>query len=422
MALPVLVLGGLLASATTTSTIGLRFDCLHDFNRDKGSSQSCLTVRNLRYGVEEQLSPQVKGRLVLDPFGSVAAAKADTPLYESVPQVKDTPFVLVDDYAIIWTPRANLEVAAESYPGSARIMQVSGLATAGSFGDTGWKQTALTVAYSLPAFTDMKVKLAAGNGEGENGKNLDPQQYFGFEVGAAPLKGVRANLGVSFDGNNVGSAEYAFLQNRLAVHCPAMRTRAEAPKLGYSTQRIAAGLGLDGSLPAAEGLKLALGWQRNVFSDLDKARASGPALAELDSCDQLDIDSVFVEDPLGEAVNTVQRTTIELSVQYRLFGDYFFAADYAQRHVDTGSVQLFKTCRGFTGQSCSAPGSGSNALSQTAFSVGGGIELAGGFVMTLEYNQTDYDKTYAQAFYADQNGKTSDTLDLFDARLSYNWQ
>ena len=55
---------------------------------------------------------------------------------------------------------------------------------------SGWKQTALTLTYQLRAFEGTQVKFAAGNGEGENGENMDPQQYFGFNVNSEVVKGI----------------------------------------------------------------------------------------------------------------------------------------------------------------------------------------------------------------------------------------
>src|SRR5687768_13676861 len=135
------------ASAKDESALVLRFDCLHDFNLDEGSAQSCFTLSGIRYTFREDLSPNVHGMIRLDPFAPVASSRAATPLRQGLPTVRDTDFLIVDDYALVWTPRQNLEISMEEYDGSAAIPSVSGLSLGSPFADTGWDQTALTATY-----------------------------------------------------------------------------------------------------------------------------------------------------------------------------------------------------------------------------------------------------------------------------------
>ncbi len=407
-------------SAVAQSSVGLRLDCLHGFNTDKGASQECITLTGLRFEARETLPPALSGRIRLDPFGTPVASKENTPLRDGLPSVRDTPFLLVDDYALIWTPRPNLEVGIESYGGAAKIPSQSGLALASRFADTGWKQTALTVGYHLTALSDMRVKLAAGNGEGESGQNLDPQQFFGFGVDADVIAGLALVFGASFDGNSAGSDAATYQREQLAADCGVV---SPAPKLGHSTQRLAAGLRLDGTMKGFEGLSVGLGWQRNVFSDLDKKKASTPPLTDYAKCPQLDLDTFFVEDPKGEAVNTVQRTTYGVSARYRLLERYFVGGDFTSRRIDTGSVDTFSLCNAYQNSVCVTPeSSGKNQLEQTAYTLGGGMDLEAGLVLTIEYHKTSFDKRYAQAFFRDRRGKTSDSDETFDARIAYNWK
>jgi hypothetical protein len=406
---------------TTQTSLAARVDCLHDFNADKGSSQDCLKVTGLRLSILHRQSADLRGRLRLDPFATPKSGKADTPLRDDLPTMDATPFGLVDDYALIWSPRPNLEVAVESFDGSAKVPSMSGLSLANSFADTGWEQTALTVTYNLSTFTDMKVTFAAGNGEGESGRNLDPQQYFGFGVDASIIKGVRAGFGVSMDGNDVGSDERTFLATRYSDRCGFVLA-ADKSRLGHSTQRMAAGVGLDGTLAAAPGLRAGIGWQRNVFSDLDKKSRGGADLTELGGCARLDPGTVFVEDTTGGSVNTVQRTTYVVNASYRVFERYFVGADYTARNIDSGAVDLFQICDGYSGTTCSVPGSRENSLSEDAFTVGGGMDLTDGLRLTVEYFRSSYDKKYAQVFYDARDGKASDEREIFNARLAANWQ
>ena len=59
------------------------------------------------------------------------------------------------------------------------------------------------VIYAVPGVpAEMRVRFAVGNGEGETVENLDPQQYFGFDLDAKVGKGVHLNFGVSLDGTD----------------------------------------------------------------------------------------------------------------------------------------------------------------------------------------------------------------------------
>jgi hypothetical protein len=404
--------------APAVSALGVRVDCLHNFNLDKGAAQECFKVTGLRLTVQQTLSPQVTARLRLDPFASPDASRANSPIARKADAPGATPAEVVDDYALVWSPRPNLDVAVESYDGAAKVPSVSGLALANGYADTGWRQTALTVTYNLSTFTDMRVKFAAGNGEGETFRNLDPQQFAGFEVDATVIKGVRAQLGASLDGNNVGSETWKSTLAEYAESDCYASGAGEPAKLGYSMQRIAAGVMLDGQLPGAEGLRVGLGWQRNVASDLDKKRAFGPSEEDLAKtnddgtlkCKTLDVDQVFVED--AGSANSVQRTTFGFNAQYRLLERYFVGVDYTSRRVDTGSVKLFKL----------ENGDEFNNLTQSAYTFGGGMDLTPGLVLTVEYAKADLDRKYTQVYYPDRSGKTSDAIEYFNARLAYNWQ
>src|SRR5690606_23826718 len=99
--------------------------------------------------------------------------------------------------------------------------------------------------------------------------------------------------------NDVGSEEYNYLAKKYLDDC-GIDLATTKPKLGHSTQRLAAGLALDGTMSGVEGLKVGLGWQRSVMSDLDKTRRSAPTETDLAKCRRIDVDTIFVEDS-GEA-------------------------------------------------------------------------------------------------------------------------
>lgn len=421
--IPVTAASPVPASAPETKTnLGFRVDCVHDFNLDKGAAQNCLSVSGLRFNVQHQQADKVRGMIQLDPFGTPRISRRNTPSLENTPEARDSALGIVDDFSVIWQPRPNLEVAVEDYEGAAHMPSTSGLAMGGFFDETGWKQTALTVTYNLAVPAEMRVRFAAGNGEGETVGNLDPQQYFGFDLDAKVGKGVHVNFGVSLDGNDVGSEEYDYLANKYLEDegCAIDLSKTQA-KLGHSTQRLAGGVSLDGTTTGVEGLKLGLGWQRSVMSDLDKKRRSAPTETDLAKCRRIDVDTVFVEDS-GEAVNTVQRTVYGFNVNYRLFTSYFVAFDYETRRIDTGSVKLFEVCKGYTDGVCTAAtGDRRNKIQQDVFAVGGGLDLEKDLRLTVEYAKESFDKQYSQVFFYNQDGKVSESRELFNARLAYNF-
>jgi len=403
--------------------LGLRFDCLHSFNIDKGATQNCLAISGLRISVPYAPTPAVRGLVRLDPFATPRPSREDTPLRDDLPTAADSALGIIDFYELDWLPRPNLQVAIESYGGAARLPSVSGLSLANSLADSGWRQTALTIAYNLSFPTAMHVKFAAGDGEAETVRSVTPQQYFGFEADARIISGVRAVLGVSLNGNDAGTEEDTYLAKRNASNC-GVAPPVTPTKLGHSMQRVAAGVVLDGTLPGAEGLRAAAGWQRNLGTDLDKHHSSS-TVSQLEKTPKpcrVDVDTVFPEAD-EDVINQVRRTTYDVSANYRIFGTYFLAADYTHRNVDTGGVPFFTTCGGFVDGVCQSPDAvRSNILQQDAVTVGGGLELAAGLVVTLEYMKASYDKAYSQAFYNTQNNKTSNSLEVFNARLAYNWR
>lgn len=404
--------------------IGLRLDCLHDFNRDKGSSQACITLTGLRYEVMQRLNPQLRARLRLDPFGSLDPGREDYPARDELPLVSDSELTLIDDYALTWTPRPNLEVGLESYGGATRMPRVTGLALENPFDDPGWKQTAVTVTYNLAALSDMRVRFAAGNGEGENGRNLDPQQYFGFEVGATIIQGLSARLGLSQDSNSIGSAQYEWLAERFRNTCNRDIDK-DKPRLGYQTQRLGASLVIDGKLTAMPGLKLALAGQRSTLSDLDKSRTAYLVASDFESCAQIDADYLFVETAPGEEPNSVQKLVYGLSLAFTLLDDYTLAGSYTTRSIDTDKVKLFETCDAYSGATCVTPAAQRQSykeMTEDALTLGGGFQLAQGLTMTLEYARIGYDRKYAKVFFQDQKQKTSDMRELFNARIAYDWR
>lgn len=419
------------ASKAQTTKVGLRFDCLHDFNADKGSKQRCITLSGLRLDYSQKYSEETRADIRFDPFGTPAKSFANSPLRDDLPSVQDTKLLVVDDYAFIWSPRPNLDLALENYAGLATIPNMSGLASPFPLIDNGWDQTAVTVTYNLSTFEKMTVKFAAGNGEGENAENLDPQQFFSIDLGIYFITGFFANLGVSFDGNNVGSRAYEWNINNYQKDFNLSSEGKNFGNVGYSTQRAAFSLGLDGKLSVARGLKLVAGWQGSTMRDLNKKVFSTFSIEELQNncknvdgtpgnCKALRVDSVFVEDPTGETFNTVEHQVWVFNGSYLILDRYFFGFNYIVRHIDTG-LSLFQTCSMWTDSVCVVVGESRRRILQSTVGVGGGVTLTEGLALSLEYDITTFDKLYKQAFYKSKDGRVSKEWDAINLRIAYNW-
>ncbi len=418
------------ATPLQSTKLGARLDCLHDFNLDKGSKQPCMTISGLRLDYSQKVSDEMHANIRLDPFGTTSESYENSPKRDQIPSISDTKLLLVDHYSFVWIPRPNLEIALEDYGGAAKIPSMSGLAFGNSLVDNGWNQTALSVTYNLSAFEKMAVKFSAGNGEGENAENLDPQQYFGLEVKLYFVPGFLALMGFSFDGNNVGSRAHEWELKKIEDE---QGVRPIAPgNVGYSTQRAAFSLALDGKLAVARGLRLAVGWHRSTLRDLNKKVTFMPSPGDLqnncnpilgtpDICKSYDVGTLFIEDPTGEKFNTVEREVWVFNGSYRILDRYFVGLYYEARHVDMG-FPFFQVCNQWTGLKCDLVGEERRRIMQTSIGVGGGFNLSDNIALTVEYSAVTYDKLYKQAFYEIRNDRTAKDWDAVNMRVAYNWE
>lgn len=400
--------------------IGVRADCAHDFNRGKGETQDCVSLTGARLGIIHHASDRVSAQVGLDPYSTPKNSYVNAPRIYGRPDALNGDFI--SDYKLLWLPRPHLEVSLESFRGSTVLPSVSGLALANLHNDTGWRQTAATITYNLSVLSNLQVKFAVGNGEGEYRANVDPQQYFGFRTTAELIKGLSLVLGVSVDGNDVGSDEYDYDRTEFQSDC-GIDSNLYRVSRGASTQRIAAGIEMDGTLERAKNLMIGLGYQRSVMSDLDKEAQSRPGKTELAGCRLIDPTTVFVEDETGDQVNTVQRTLVNLNARYSFAQSYFAAVDYSLLTIDSGNVKLFDTCNTYEGGRCTATsGDSFSDMTINTYTFGAGLELSPGLELIFEMYKSSYDKKYALAFYDAPDGKTSDTQEFFNARISYNWK
>ena len=391
------------------SRLGVRVDCLHDFTKNKGSTQDCAQLSGTQLELSHKMGKNLSARVRINPFGVPSTTLEHQANHSSypLPTLDDTYLRIIDFYELRWQFRPNLALRIEEFGGTTLIPSTSGLALASRFQDSGWDQTAMTATYSLSPLQGINVKIAIGNGEGENGKNLDPQQYGGLRVKVGVIKGVNILAGISFDGNNIGSESYNWIYGN----------EGELPKSGYSTERIAAAIELDGTLAAAYGLKLALGWQRVQLSDLDKKVSSIPTDFQFPT--GKDVNYLWLED--ADRANQVSRNVINFNLSYKIMAEYFVGLDYETQKVDVG-VKYFEVCGSIDNGECSSPKSPISELERTAYTVGVGKWIGENLVLTLEYNTTSYKNLYKRFHFNGEGGKKSKSLEAFNARFAYNWE
>jgi len=399
--------------------ISANVDCQHNFNIDKGNTQKCFSVSKLRLSHYHHLGTKVKGIISLNPFAKPDHSEDKYTIDSALPNSSTGKFGLIDYYAIIWTPKANLDLALEEYGGGALIPDMSGLSLASKFDSAGWGQTALSATYHLPAGDGIDVKFVLGNGEGENGENLDPQQYFGFELNAQFIKGVEVNIGASIDGNSIGSDRRTWLNSVYSKCDPSIL--ASDVDTGFSTRRFAAGAALNGDLPSARGLKFGIGWQKVTFSDLNKKKNSVPTVTELAGCDSLEIADLFLEDATNETANTVIHSVFGVNGGYRILDTYVLGFDYQTRTVETGVVSFFGPCESFVGQSCEGRKDLQNTISQVAITYGITYEISRDLALIAEYHTREFDQEYNKFRYETANEELSSRIEIFNGRIAYRW-
>ena len=409
------------AQQSPIMNIGLsaNFDCIHNFNLDKGKSQNCIQISNLRLTAEKKFE-RIYTSITINPFSGPVYAYANRPMIDRHPNLEGHELTTIESYKLGWNPRPHLEIALESFSGSAIYPTTSPLSMANPFMESGWKQTALTVTYNLHALPEMMVRFAAGNGEGENGKNIDTQQYFGFDINAIVINGVKGHFGVSLDGNSAGSDENSWRNQILREGCNFFNDLESNPSTtrGYSTQRLSLGAIVNGIWPGSEGMQLGIGYQRNILSDLSKKQRSQATAEELAKCPRILLDSFFIENTTEDVVNTVQRTIYNIDFVFRNT-DFFLSTNYSLREVDTGSVKLFDICIRDAENKCTeVAGNPVNNIRTDSFAVGTGLFLTKISTFSIEYQIQNYDKLYNIANFSDRNGNISQTRDVFGARYS----
>jgi hypothetical protein len=388
---------------------GIRFDCLTQMSKGSSKAQDCFNMSELSLRVDHAVNDKVNAFVKIDPFGTPVSSLSSVPrgAWKALPTYMELGSNFIDDYGLFWKFRSHLTLGIENFSGVVQLPNMSKLALASRFQDSGWKQTAITAKYELAPLSGIDVKLAIGSGEGESMRNLDPQQYGGIEINANLVEGVFLKVGLSFDGNNVGSEAYSWLYN------------SESELRGFSTERQAIAFGLNGKLEKLRGLRLSVGWQKTSVTDLDKdTKALADTLSDRIK-HPIDVNNLLVES-MNSAIE-ITRNVIDFNAAYRILDTYELAVAYEQRQVDTDTVKAFVICSQITASGCAPSSEVSNKLTQSAYTIGVSHEIAPNVKMLLEYHNAYYDKVYQSYNFEGSGGEKTKSWEVINARVAYNW-
>lgn len=412
--------GSLVPSTQHSPTIGLRVDCMHDFNATNGSAQQCLSLSGLRLDFSQETGPNLNALVSVDPFATPRPSRAYSPLRASLPNASDSAMGIVDQARLTWMARPSLELSLKTFSGATLLPSISGLAMANQLMDAGWKQLALTLDYTLNTAIPMHVTLVAGNGEGQTIRPVTPQQYFGVKAEFTVLDHVRVSLAGSANGNDLGSEEYVYASRALKSRC-GIDLSESGKGGGHSNRRTAVGLRLGGALVGLDGLTVGAGWQSTLTKDLVADSGGFPSATQLEQgrC-QLDPDLFFIEQ---EGIQgSVQRTTLNVGFRHNFSSGVFFGGDYSTRRITSQGGGVIKECAIAADGACNVSNEGNSTLDQTAWTVGLGTELAPNLELSLEYYSAAYDRHYVNFYYPGADGHADRDFTLFNARLAYRWQ
>lgn len=407
----VLILAGILLGNSATADpktepdvteIGARFDCLHNSTGSKGATQGCIKLSGLRITHLTGVAQDASLRLTIDPFGRPAKSLAERAESgdDHYPSILDSSLHMITDLRLTWQMRKRLLLGLVTYGGATSLPNIHKLSLGSRFQYAGWNQAALSSLWTLGPQGDTMIELAIGNGEGEPTRNLDPQQFGALRVKHQIRTGLYAVLAGSFDGNNYGSEAsewvYANDQNEIIA--------------GFSTQRLALALVLDGNLPALPGLKASIGYQQTLAKDLDKLITSIDTSVYANN-PRLSLDELYVEDPSNENANEVETTVFDLGFSYDIMATHFISLNYETRNITTGSVDFFEDDKGAKHR----------RIRQSGYTGGLGLEIFENLRASLEYHSESYNKVFNRFSYRGPGGKKVKTLDLFNVRIMYNW-
>ena len=397
--------------------ISVRMDCLHLFNRDKGASQDCLTLTSLKIKLTDRDGDHIQSYVELDPMAGPDAIRNRLPGTLFYPEREN---YLINDFGVIWQARPALNIRLGSHDG----LSIPPRAHQGSFEGTlvgsGWKQLALSVNYRLSLFDQFDVSMTVGNGEGELYKNLDPQQYFGFEAKAQIVKGFIAGIGLSLDGNSRGSEQAEWLDKRLQESCgSSFESGVERETVGFQTQRGAFYLGLDGNFPGMEGFSALGSMRRITFRDLKEKSNAYPEISS--NCRIEDWSWAMVEDRLKQKSNSIVITVSSLAIGYRILDTLQLGLDFQTLSVASSEAEFLRTCGTVMNGTCQQPQESVKKASQSAYSIFLGIDLNDRLELATEYHARTFDRLYDRVYYLDRNEKGSKETDLFNVRILYRF-
>ncbi len=398
---------------TPANTLKTNLDCGHDFNHSSVTVNSCLSISRLEFSTQLKKDDLLHLNFAIDPFKKPGAAFANLPQSDAQMDKITEPDSLswVSNYQIQWYPKKNLSFEIGQHEGVTHLENLSGLVSVPPLTESGWYQTAVGINYFLSPLEGMRVSLLYGNGEGENGMNLDPQQYAGMKLNSTILKGIEVQFAMSYDGNDVGSQAYKNFYSSVDEI-----NKTQFSDKGFSTERVSLCSGLNGDWPMAYGLKLNLCWQKSSYTDLDKNTFSRSETKDLPNENFSKIEGTYYalsfpadEDSAKEKANITERVVYWLSGSYRILAEHFVGFNYQKMDLDSGGLESYLNRSGMAYAN----------LSLTSYSLGFGYQILEKTYLIFDYHQEEYDRSYKRYYFSDHDHQNiSSTKKNFLLRLS----
>ncbi len=392
----------------------LQVNCAQDLNKASGSAQNCFSVTSLGFDLKHIDEDGVEILLGFNPFAPTNLQFQKKPYLVKRPLVSGTALGVFENFTLSMDMRPGLQFFTGTHDGVTSIPDTSGLEMANSLSQTGYKQIAAGFMFDFShLLLSSSLMLVFGNGEGHLLTNPNAQRYVGLAIQAQLRPGLRFKAGASLDGNSLDSEAEKWAYQEGEASCAAFSP--QTAKKGFSSKRFAMGLEMDGSTPVARGLKAGVGFQRNIFDDLDNNADHVPEA----SCQKMDPDHFFYLRP-SQTKMGARFSTFAVNASYRILDKYWVGLDYAKRDIQV-TTPFFRECKEFANDlSCSATFDPEQTISQWELDFGVGVDLKSNLKFVIEYSFQAFDKLYQHFYYDKEASKAAKNVDYINASVSYN--
>lgn len=294
-------------------------------------------------------------------------------------------------------PRWSLHV--EDSSGTTLLPNASYLAFANKLQDIGWKQTASRLSFDHSDI--FEGDLLVGLGEGERLSADDGDLFYGARLKWYWQKALALQLAYSRDKNSLPEDAVWWRDARGDLH------------KGFSNQRLAASVSLNGKAPSLRGLEADLGWQRN---EIEQSRTQdflrAPASFAFDPTE------ILSQDQGGHGAT--KREAWQLSASYRILAEYLVAFHTGEFKASFDDAVL-QYCALDSDGNCVEAAEKSRSLKLREWTYGLGKIDSDGWTFLLESHQERYNRLYQNYHFLKGSGVRQKSMRLVQARINWNW-